>query len=469
MSSLGAASEQFPLPKNRNLPVFVYGLLKRGELGHGQVKDFLLDERSVEEVQVPGLELIILDGLAYAIRAEPVKSVFGQLLQVTPEAYEAIILFENYGSSSPKYKWAEISGPFGSANTLISTAKKFQSRHERSDNWSILNDKFFVEGIPWVRSQLEGLRFVSESASEKLFEALAAFWVTAITFERTVKFWFGIPPLGEAYSLRRTIQGNINNDASWKEAFEAFCNSKELRNDERDIREFLQNWVDLRNKLKNKRDPSYTWEIVSQTETMLDFLELFLGLQSDQLVKEWRRQGRFPGEEHGALTAMELEPGFDFTSHGLEWCRCNISEFRNRLDKSVGYAEGSGGVYLQATFLVAWSLFEAVLESHYPNYVDAKSAVSERLKGDPKWAEAIQLKEPLRFGWIWSQFNPVVERPSDPFCFDAWKELRNNVIHRGKSAIPEFRLVLEAAESMVGIVESYLGLLDPAEESSKGK
>ena len=54
-------SKQFPSPTRRDLPVFVYGLLKQGELGHRQIEEFLIVDKPVREVTVPGLQLLILD------------------------------------------------------------------------------------------------------------------------------------------------------------------------------------------------------------------------------------------------------------------------------------------------------------------------------------------------------------------------------------------------------------------------
>lgn len=463
------ATSQFPLPKNLDLPVFVYGLLKRGELGHGQVKEFLVPDKPILNVEIAGLELLILDGLSYAVISHPNKLVSGQLLEVQPEAYERIIRFENYGAEQPKYVWAEVDGPHGKANTLISAARTFSSRHELAKNWSILDDKFYVEGIPWVRSQIGYLRSTTEDSPGKLFFALASFWITAVTFERTLAFCFGIPPLGEGSGIRTTIRDKISKDSGWIEAFESSGVATKLPGQTQDLQEFFTSWTDFRNRsVKGKPGTLLAPEVVSKTETMVDFLENFLSHHSPALAREWGRQSGFPSEMEKLISNQLHASKVDFIGDGLAWCHQRLSELRSKFERGKQIAEGAGSVSLQATFLVGWSLFETLLKTTYPNYVDTRGAIADQLSNDPLWGAVILRRGPFKVRWIWSQFNPVKPPQDNPFCFEAWLNLRNNVMHRGKSANREFSLVLEAAENLIALIEEYWNSRDAGEESGKG-
>ena len=473
-------AKQFPLPDRDDLPVFVYGLLKKGELGHRQIEEFLIGDKPVREVTVPGLQLLILDGIAYAIE-DASKSASGQLLTVRPEAYESIIRFENsgaypefesYGRLSPKYIWKEIKGPFGSANTLVSSvrADKVKSRHDFSSQWSILDDRFYVEGIPWLRGQIEALKLTTtDSPQATLFPALAAFWVTFITFERTLKFCFGIPPdktKEEDPSLGSIIKDKASKDRHWINAFYAL-RARELMHDAQDIQAFFQSWADFRNELRGKPDSLSAEKIIVKTDLMATFLEEFLRQQSPRLAQKWENGDSFPNGADETLNLAGPISDFDFVDGGLQWCKDRLSELRTKYERNRLFAEGGGSVSLQGTFLVAWEIFEVLVKLHYPNSNSTKSAITKRLKGDSRWELAFQLQGPLRIDPIWTQFNPLQERPTDPFCFLEWQQLRNNIIHRGKSAIGEFGIVLIQAEQMVQLMMKYSELIDSEEQSCK--
>lgn len=449
--------------------MFVYGLLKQGELGHRQIEEFLIVDKPVREVTVPGLQLLILDGLAYAIRSDASKRVSGQLLHLRPEAYDSIIRFENHGAPEPKYVWDEIQGDFGLANILVSSVSNFRSRHHLSGEWSILDDKFYVEGMPWVRTQIQTIKLLADDSHEKRFLALAAFWITAVTFERTLKFCFGIPPLGDGVGIRSRIKNKVLNDTDWVNAYTSVRTSKSPSLETDDMDDFFQSWNDFRNDVKGKPEAFSAVSIASKTGLMVDFLENLLRNQSPRLAAAWSRQSDFLSTVGQAQPYPHSPSKLNFVDDGLKWCSGRLSELRSQYESSNQYAEGDGAVSLQATFLVVWAIFEALLSSTYPNFRGSGHAISNQLSGDPRWAEAIQMQGQLRVSWVWSQFNPLMKPPSDYFCFSAWQEIRKNVIHRGKSAIPEFKLVLEATEQMVKILLSFSGLLDSADEPWKGE
>lgn len=138
---------------NTDLPLFVYGALKTGELAHRLVEPHVVESQS--HVDAFDLELLIVDGVAMA-KLAPGKSVEGELLTFKnpEEAYKNVAKFE---AVPEMYVWHKVESSNGPANVLISTLD-IKTRAETSLRWTSADDGLLGYGIPWSHARLSELQ-----------------------------------------------------------------------------------------------------------------------------------------------------------------------------------------------------------------------------------------------------------------------------------------------------------------------
>jgi hypothetical protein len=184
-------------PKDGSKPLFVYGLLKRGELAFGLVDGFTT---RVEPAHMRGA-LRIRDGLPL-LDIEAHGSVDGWLLWFETsrlaEAWSVICSFE----PAAQYRWdvgsARVSGEEITANVLAGRKLRAATASEPVSVWSARSDPVFTEGMAEVR------RLVSETASSGVgsqpdteefwrlfFRLQAAYLLLWSIVERYTAFRFG--------------------------------------------------------------------------------------------------------------------------------------------------------------------------------------------------------------------------------------------------------------------------------------
>ena len=144
-----AGSRPLPLPDDTDLPLFVYGLLKPGELAYKQVEPFV-DGRP-EDAEVAGT-LYVRDGLPL-LKPEG-GLVRGSLLTFKAEA--ALPAYETVAGFEPRaqYQWKRMSllSPTGrTANVLVGKKPEVASVYHESWEWTGAEDPILNEGVELVR------------------------------------------------------------------------------------------------------------------------------------------------------------------------------------------------------------------------------------------------------------------------------------------------------------------------------
>lgn len=196
---------------NINLPLFVYGALKQGEVAHRIISPLL--SKSPVKAWVEGFELLVVDGIAIAIEADG-QSIEGELMyfENAELAYKRITDFEDVPDL---YHFEEVIALGESANLLIASDKALKSRHDKITNWTGAQDGLLAYGIPWSYSRLENLRKDLRDTSRD-FEFWMAYHDLQSTFqllwsivERVLLFHDGTKsrgmPLGDKISWLREM------------------------------------------------------------------------------------------------------------------------------------------------------------------------------------------------------------------------------------------------------------------------
>ncbi len=139
---------------NNDLPLFVYGSLKQGELAHELVKPLLV--AAPKSAWADGYELLVIDGVATAIRSNQ-NGICGELLEFKDPsaAYKKILDFEDVPDFYAIEETSVLGGP---ANILVSNNPTLKSRHDKVDVWTSAHDGLLAFGIPWAHKRIEGLR-----------------------------------------------------------------------------------------------------------------------------------------------------------------------------------------------------------------------------------------------------------------------------------------------------------------------
>jgi gamma-glutamylcyclotransferase (GGCT)/AIG2-like uncharacterized protein YtfP len=197
---------------NIDLPLFVYGALKQGELAHRIISPLL--SKSPVMTQVDGFELMVVDGIALAIKSKS-NSIEGELayFENPALAYKRITDFEDVPGL---YHFEEVSALGESANILVASNERLKTRYDKITNWTGAQDGLLAYGIPWSYERLENLRLNLRDTSRDL-EFWMAYHDLQSTFqllwsivERILLFHDGTKnrdmPLGEKISWLREMQ-----------------------------------------------------------------------------------------------------------------------------------------------------------------------------------------------------------------------------------------------------------------------
>lgn len=138
-------------PSDPAQPLFVYGLLKPGELAFPLIEGFI---DRVEPAVAHG-RLLLRDGLPL-FEPQPDGKVYGHLVHFAAatrsEAWDEVISFE----PASQYKWGVVdvttqAGRPSTAYVLVGRSMEAGTSSEPLDKWSAQSDPVFVEGLEVVR------------------------------------------------------------------------------------------------------------------------------------------------------------------------------------------------------------------------------------------------------------------------------------------------------------------------------
>lgn len=168
---------------NKDLPLFVYGALKQGEVAHRIAKPLL--SKPPLPALAEGYELMVVDGIALAIKSGDTL-IEGELLYFeNPEsAYRRIADFEDVPGF---YKFEETSINGQLANILVSSNPGLKTRNDKLTKWTGADDGLLAYGVPWSFSRLEGLRANLKDTS-KDYE----FWMSYHDLQSTFQLLWSI-------------------------------------------------------------------------------------------------------------------------------------------------------------------------------------------------------------------------------------------------------------------------------------
>ena len=168
---------------NMDLPLFVYGALKQGEVAHRIAKP-LLSKPPVPAL-AEGYELMVVDGIAIAIKSGDF-SIDGEILYFDdPEvAYRRINDFEDVPGV---YKFDETSIDGQLVNILVSSNEGLKTRHDKITKWTGAQDGLLAYGIPWSFARLESLRLNLKDTSRDY-----EFWISYHDLQSTFQLLWSI-------------------------------------------------------------------------------------------------------------------------------------------------------------------------------------------------------------------------------------------------------------------------------------
>lgn len=128
------------LPINTDLPFFAYGIFKRGQISHFQIKEFV--KQLMENHTLNG-ELRIRDGIPIIDIGNFGSTVNGNLIWFHPQS--SLQAYQNICSLEPKkyYKWDIAKTQFGDANILVGVKPNLGSV-EDVESWDSWNDSLFT-------------------------------------------------------------------------------------------------------------------------------------------------------------------------------------------------------------------------------------------------------------------------------------------------------------------------------------
>ncbi len=157
-------------------------------------------------------------------------------------------------------------------------------------------------------------------------------------------------------------------------------------------------------------------------------------------------------------------------AHGTVWSVREIAK-ANLFVQNTGSSSrtSDAGKYsfieLQATYAILWSIFERLtLFCEGPLLSDEKMIPRiQKLSGIDAWTSAVEKVKITSNLGVRSSSNPH-DRPTraGDFGFEAWYKIRNNVIHRGKSAGKEFTQLLAAASDLCRTLTIFIQNQSPS-------
>jgi hypothetical protein len=166
-------------PSDPNLPMVVYGSLRKRELAHGQIEAHV---DRVETANLDGYSIVVDDGLPFLehVARGPCHV---DLVWLMGSGYEAVCSFE-----PPRlYKWStcQVQGHFGAvtANVLIARESLSDGADHDAGEWTSAGDPLLSSGLVAVREIL--LQTVSDAHGTILRSPKqdAAFWLPLMRFE----------------------------------------------------------------------------------------------------------------------------------------------------------------------------------------------------------------------------------------------------------------------------------------------
>lgn len=153
-----------------------------------------------------------------------------------------------------------------------------------------------------------------------------------------------------------------------------------------------------------------------------------------------------------------------FMVHGVPWVLEKLETLGEKED-SMGIAarEGYLMLELQSIFMILWTLFERTLLFTYgvPGFGESIRKKLDKVRDDPEWQSAIS-EANVRHVRVRPHGTP--DRRSDysgSFCFDDWVAMRNNIVHRGKAALVEYKALKSACTDMAAVLRKYLEAKSP--------
>ena len=153
-----------------------------------------------------------------------------------------------------------------------------------------------------------------------------------------------------------------------------------------------------------------------------------------------------------------------FMVHGLPWVSEKLHALElTAIEKGVGAQEGYLLIELQSIYMVLWTLFERILlfSDGVPGFGESIRKKLDKVRQDPDWLRAIENAaiQPVRV-----RPNGTPDRKFDHttrFCFDDWVAMRNNIVHRGKAAIVEYKALKRACIDMSNVLVKFLEKSSP--------
>lgn len=287
---------------NLDLPLFVYGALKTGELAHRIVEPFTVESHAA--VDAYDLELLVVDGVAMARPAEN-KVVHGELLRFKdPEvAYKEVAKFEAVPYA---YVWHVVETSAGQANALVS-AVEIKSRAEKNLSWTSADDGLLGFGIPWSYARLSELRSkATATASDEEFwmayhDLQSTFQLLWSLTERVLLFHDGLGKRDESLGEKVGWLGDMVKHQGLKEAVAAVriehgMGVRSNRNPDREnpVRtdKFgFPAWYEMRNNVvhRGKGTRVERGALWTATVDLHNSLAYFLQHNSDSIEKLWRK------------------------------------------------------------------------------------------------------------------------------------------------------------------------------------
>lgn len=207
-----------------DLPLFVYGSLKPGELAYPLISNFVETSRPAI---LPGYVLQIADGVAYA-RQQVGYQVYGFEVRFSDSqrAYEIISNFEDTNSRHTRYLWSTAILDSQRVNVLVSRGRINNATN--SEAWSVQDDEVFSKGFPWVRTKLAecikvlNLNKIADPKKEEYWESYFQLQSTLLYLwsiqERLEFFRLGAVPEGLSLGKRRS---NFQSDPQLQEAIKS--------------------------------------------------------------------------------------------------------------------------------------------------------------------------------------------------------------------------------------------------------
>ena len=288
-------SGNYLLPTDRDLPLFVYGTLKPDELAHGQIENLVVDARPGT---VSGFKLAVVDGIPYALSTGSQDSILGALLSVQAEAYERVSTYEQVPYL---FRWREVKVSGTAANMLVSARTDITlSRHELRESWTIVDDTFMVDGMPWVHTKLGGIGEQEEARGRGaregylLIELQSIFMVLWTIFERILLFTQGVPRRDQGLRAKLDI---AEQDPKWLAAI-ASSEIRDLRvrphgspdrRSDRGAGFCFREWATMRNNIVHRGKASYGEysSLKRACEDMSKVLTTYLNTASPRLAAKW--------------------------------------------------------------------------------------------------------------------------------------------------------------------------------------